>query len=47
MGLQFILQKNGRKKSLKGVDSASVKIGDCVVIKTPGGGGFGESGASQ
>jgi len=41
VGQQFIIRKNGRKENLKGVDSASMKKGDVIIIKTPGGGGFG------
>ncbi len=43
IGQQLIIRKNGRKEKLKGVDSASMKKGDVIIIKTPGGGGFGKS----
>ena len=41
VGEQFIIKRNGQKKKLKGVDSAAMKVGECIVIKTPGGGGYG------
>ncbi len=40
-GEQFITRKDGKKEKLKGMDSATVKAGDTIVIKTPGGGGWG------
>ena len=42
VGEQFIIKKNGQKKKLKGVDSAEMEFGECIVIKTPGGGGYGK-----
>ncbi len=41
-GRQFILQSNGKKKSLKGMDGVSLNAGDRLVIETPGGGGYGK-----
>ncbi len=41
VGEQFIIRKNGEFLKLKGMDSAKVKPGDRLVIKTPGGGGWG------
>lgn len=41
-GEQFIIQSNGRRKKLRGVDGVSVSAGDRFVIETPGGGGWGK-----
>lgn len=41
VGEQYIIRKNGEFLKLKGMDSAKVKPGDRLVIKTPGGGGWG------
>ncbi len=40
-GKQFIVLQNGEKRSLKGIDGASLLAGDSFVVKTPGGGGCG------
>ena len=40
-GEQFILRKDGEVYTLKGMDSAKVKPGDRLVIRTPGGGAWG------
>ena len=40
-GLQYIVFKDGSKQKLKGIDGIDLKEGDSLVIKTPGGGGFG------
>ncbi len=40
-GEQLILRKGGQKEKLKGMDSATVNAGDKLIIKTPGGGGWG------
>ncbi len=40
-GEQYILRKGGKKTALKGVDQANLSIGDSIVVKTPGGGGYG------
>jgi 5-oxoprolinase (ATP-hydrolysing) len=41
-GEQILVNTSGGKTKLKGMDSASVKRGDKVIIKTPGGGGWGK-----
>ncbi len=41
-GEQYIIRKNGARISLQSVDSFEVEIGDSLVMKTPGGGGFGK-----
>lgn len=41
-GKQFIIRKNGKKEKLKGIDGTQIQKGDLLVIKTPGGGGFGK-----
>jgi len=41
-GEQFIIRKNGHHKSIKGMDSIDVANGDRLIIKTPGGGGWGK-----
>lgn len=38
-GEQILIHSNGKKEKLKGMDSKTVKIGDRLIIKTPGGGG--------
>ena len=43
-GKQYIIKESGERVELKGVDSAEVWPGDKLVIKTPGGGGYGEPG---
>jgi 5-oxoprolinase (ATP-hydrolysing) len=42
-GKQYILFNNKTKKNLKGVDGIDLKEGDALVIKTPGGGGWGKN----
>jgi 5-oxoprolinase (ATP-hydrolysing) len=42
VGEQFLIRANGKREKLKGVDGATVLTGDRIVIKTPGGGGFGK-----
>ena len=37
-----VIRANGEHQTLKGNDEISVLSGDVVVLKTPGGGGFGE-----
>ncbi len=39
-----ILNRNGKKIKLKGKFNLSVKKGDILIIKTPGGGGYGKKG---
>ncbi len=41
-GEQVIVRSNGKKEKLKGMVSQSVRKGDRLIIKTPGGGGWGK-----
>jgi 5-oxoprolinase (ATP-hydrolysing) len=41
-GQQYIIQHNKKIKKLKGIDGITVNPGDRLVIKTPGGGGWGK-----
>ena len=41
LGEQWIERADGRRDVLGGTDRCEVEIGDCVVVATPGGGGFG------
>jgi 5-oxoprolinase (ATP-hydrolysing) len=41
VGRQWIVAANGRVMRLSGIDSASLRPGDKLVIETPGGGGYG------
>jgi 5-oxoprolinase (ATP-hydrolysing) len=40
-GRQELLRADGSRDSLKGIDSATAYPGDRLIIKTPGGGGWG------
>ena len=40
-GIQYLIRKNGKKETLKGIDEKVVEQGDRIVIKTPGGGAYG------
>jgi 5-oxoprolinase (ATP-hydrolysing) len=40
-GENILLRRDGRKYPLAGNDEVQVEAGDMIVIKTPGGGGFG------
>ena len=40
-GEQILIRRDGKKEKLKGMDSTVVNPGDRLVIKTPGGGGWG------
>jgi 5-oxoprolinase (ATP-hydrolysing) len=40
-GRNFIERADGRVQALGGADRAELQPGDCVVIETPGGGGYG------
>lgn len=40
-GEQFLVRSTGEKEILKGMDSATVRPGDRLIIKTPGGGAWG------
>ena len=42
-GKQYIIKERGERVALKGIDSIEVNPGDKLVIKTPGGGGYGKS----
>ena len=41
-GLQFVVRKNGKIIKLQSIDMTSIETGESLVIKTPGGGGFGK-----
>lgn len=41
-GKQFIIFKNGTQKTMKGIDGIDLNEGDSLIIKTPGGGGWGK-----
>jgi len=43
-GKQFIVRENGEREKLKGMDASEILPGDRLVIRTPGGGGWGEEG---
>ncbi len=45
-GNQWIERADGRRESLGGTDRCEVDTGDCVVVATPGGGGYGPPGAA-
>ncbi|MEM8907487.1 MAG: hydantoinase B/oxoprolinase family protein, partial [Bacteroidota bacterium] len=40
-GKQYLVRTDGQKTELKGIDQIAAKTGECLVIETPGGGGFG------
>jgi 5-oxoprolinase (ATP-hydrolysing) len=40
-GMQYIIRSDGSEESLKGIDKAELQAGDTVIVKTPGGGGWG------
>jgi len=40
-GRQWVDRADGNREILTGTDSAELRPGDCFVIETPGGGGFG------
>jgi 5-oxoprolinase (ATP-hydrolysing) len=40
-GRNTVVRANGAKEGLEGCDEADVRVGDSIVIETPGGGGFG------
>lgn len=42
-GEQYILKPSGKEIRLAGVDGAELEIGDRLIMKTPGGGGYGSS----
>jgi len=41
-GEQFVVRKDGSRENLKSIDGSELKSGDRLIIKTPGGGGYGE-----
>jgi 5-oxoprolinase (ATP-hydrolysing) len=47
VGRTFILRKDGRVEVLHSCDQRDVAPGDCIVVKTPGGGGYGEAISNQ
>jgi 5-oxoprolinase (ATP-hydrolysing) len=42
VGRTFILRTDGRVEMLHSCDQRDVATGDCIVVETPGGGGYGE-----
>ena len=42
-GEQYLIKKNGDKIKLKSIAQESIEPGDRLIIKTPGGGGFGKT----
>jgi 5-oxoprolinase (ATP-hydrolysing) len=46
-GEQIIIRANGENQNLKSIDGTTVHSGDRIIIKTPGGGGWGKSEASN
>jgi 5-oxoprolinase (ATP-hydrolysing) len=42
IGEQVLVNTSGKKAQLKGMDSTSVNQGDRIIIRTPGGGGWGK-----
>jgi 5-oxoprolinase (ATP-hydrolysing) len=42
-GEQFLIRQNGEKVDLKSIDSIEAQPGDQLILKTPGGGGAGDS----
>lgn len=41
-GCNYVVRKDGSRVDLSGTDTIEMREGDCFVIETPGGGGFGE-----
>ena len=41
-GKQFIVGKNGKMIKLRSIDMTNIETGESLIIKTPGGGGFGK-----
>ena len=46
LGDQWIERADGRRESMGGTDSCAVDDGDCIVVATPGGGGYGTPGGA-
>ncbi|MGE0770557.1 MAG: hydantoinase B/oxoprolinase family protein [Cyclobacteriaceae bacterium] len=46
-GQQFIVSASGKRISIKGQDIRNLRAGDRIVIKTPGGGGYGKPGPKK
>lgn len=42
VGEQWVIRKDGQKERLESVDGRTLEVGDKFILKTPGGGGFGE-----
>ncbi len=43
VGEQYLIKSDGKKEKLQGVDSRAVKKGEKILVKTPGGGGYGKA----
>jgi len=41
-GKQFVVGKNGKMIKLRSIDMTNIETGESLIIKTPGGGGFGK-----
>ena len=41
-GINILKTKNKKLKKLKSSESINIKKGDSIIIKTPGGGGYGK-----
>jgi len=41
--MKDLLREDGTKEKLEGIDSTLARPGDRLIIKTPGGGGFGKT----
>lgn len=42
-GRQWIVRRDGSHEELNGIDNVTAYPGDCIVIETPGGGGYGRA----
>ena len=42
VGEQYVIKEQGEQIKLSGMDGISMEVGDTIVIKTPGGGGYGK-----
>ncbi|MGD1941437.1 MAG: hydantoinase B/oxoprolinase family protein [Leptolyngbyaceae cyanobacterium] len=47
MGCNRLVKTDGSETRLAGQDQVNVEAGDCLIIETPGGGGYGEVSSSQ
>jgi 5-oxoprolinase (ATP-hydrolysing) len=41
VGRQVIIESDGNRRDLEGIDGCEVKAGDRIILETPGGGGYG------